>query len=540
MQSGAMRVYHAKVWLRLLTTRSGARAAAIGLAWFAFAWAVVRACVQSVTGDEAESYMFFAARVDPSHWAAAANNHVLNSMLTRMCTTILGLSAFSIRLPALAGAAIYIYAVYALCQIISAEWKIRIPLFICLVYNPFIFDFFVASRGYGMANAFLMTAIAASAAWHLQDKHGEDKHGDENRGRALLACMAVSSASLALSFSANFSFAFADVTIGALLLAWAVKAVRKDTRDPALPWKVLAAGVLPGLIVVMLIPSWTLLHFPATQIVAGARSLRETLTSLVHASTYRPNPHLINPLLLPVFEVLSDFILPVTGALALVQLVWIFLERRRGEQTSHTKWLYVLGGLVGLTFVLTVLEHRLAYRLFHILLPVSRTGIFFLPLATLPVGIAAAIPAFSRSARVCRMALIGALCVLSGYYLFCLRLTYFEEWDYQADIKKAYQVVACYNHERNIQNVEVSWYYHAGMDFYRLVSGHETFGPFSSSIQHTTGHPMYILEGDFEKDFISAQGLKVVFKGDMTNLVVAVRPDLADEPGGACYVWPAP
>ena len=276
------------------------------------------------------------------------------------------------------------------------------------------------------------------------------------------------------------------------------------------------------------------------------RSLKETLQSLVYASMFQPNPYLINPLLMPVFEILRKWVLPVTGALAFIQFVWIVRDRvwRRSKQegpnrNAHTAWLCALGSLVSSVAVLAVLEHRLAYRLFRLLMPVSRTGLYFLPLVTLMVGIAAAIPALSRGAAVCRKALIGALCVVGVYYLFCMRLMYFEEWDYQADLNQAYKTVACYNHEKNIQDVEVSWEYHAGMNFQRLASGRETFGPFAGTTPHTTGHEMYILEENFERDFIQAQGLKVVFKGDMTAMVVAVRADLADGPGQGCYVWPA-
>jgi hypothetical protein len=265
--------------------------------------------------------------------------------------------------------------------------------------------------------------------------------------------------------------------------------------------------------------------------------LRETLHSLVVASTFQPNPYLINPLLMPAFEVLREWILPVTGALAAIQLGWIVRDRvwRSG---SREAWLCALGGLIGAVTVLAIVQHKLAYMLFGLLIPVSRTGLFFLPLTTLTVGIAAAIPALSRGAAVCRGSLIAALSVLGFYYLFCMRLMYFEEWDYQANLNQAYKTVACYNHERNIQDVEVSWEYHAGMNFLRAASGRETFGPFTSSIPHTTGHQMYVVEGNLEKDFIQAQGLKVVFKGDMTAMTVAVRPDLADGPGDGCYVWP--
>jgi hypothetical protein len=527
-------VYDAKVWLKFVTSRSAARVVAIGLAWFAFIWAVARAYAQALTGDEAQDYLFFAGKAGPSHWDFTANNHILNSMGARMFTSILGLCAFSVRIPTLIGAAIYIYAIYQLCRMISTEWKIRIPLFLCLVYNPFIFDFLVAARGYGIANAFLIGALAVSAWWHLNS--GRARGGE---AKELVAATAISSAFLGLAFTANFSLAFVGVTAILLILAWAIKA------EPALGWKLLASGILPALLVVLFIPSWTLLHAEKEAVVAGVTTLGETLHSLVFASMYKPNPYLINPLLMPAFEILRRWVLPATGALGLIQFAWILRDRvwrrslREGpERNAHTAWLCALGSLIGTLAVLAVLEHRLAYRLFRLLMPVSRTGLFFLPLVTLMVGIAAAIPALSRGAAACRKALIGALCVLSFYYLFCMRLTYFEEWDYQANLNQAYKVVACYNHERNVQDVEVSWEYHAGMNFLRAASGRETFGPFSSSIPHTTGRQMYVVEGNLEKDFIQAQGLKVVYKGDMTAMTVAVRPDLADGPGEGCYVWP--
>jgi hypothetical protein len=524
------------VWLRFVTSRSAGRAVAIGLAWFAFAWAVARACVQAVTGDEAQDYIFFAAHNDASYWTPAANNHMLNSLGERMFSTILGLSAFSLRLPTLIGAAIYIYVVYRLCQVISREWKVRIPVFVCLVYNPFIFDFFVAARGYGIANAFLLSAIAVSSAWHLRREAFA-----AGGGRELIAATAISSGCIGMAFTGNFSLTFTGATTMLLLLVWAI------TAKSAPAWKLLLAGLIPGLLVVLFIPSWTLLHWPHGEIVAGTKSLKEMLLSLVDASRYRPSPYLINPLLWPVFDILYKLALPVTGVLALLQFLWILRDRvwqrsrRDGPQrNAHTAWLCALGSLVASIAVLAVAEHRLAYRLTRLLMPVSRTALFLLPLTTLAVGIAAAIPALSRGADWGRKALLGSLCVLSVYYFFCMRLTYFQEWDYQQDLKDAYKVVACYNHEKNVQDVEASWEYHAGMNLQRLLSGRETFGPFSGTTPHTLGHEMYILERNFERNFMAQEGLKIVFEGANSGIAVAVRADLADEKGGGCYVWPLP
>ncbi len=514
------------MWLKHVTSRTIGRAIYLALAWFAMAWAVARACVQAVTGDEAQNFLFYASRNDPSHWIPAANNHMLNSLAERVLTPIFGLSALTVRIPTLCGAALYIFVVYRLCQAISEEWKVRIPVFVCLVYNPFIFDFFVAARGYGIANAFLISGVAASASWHLwREKFGS------GGGRELIAATAISSGCIGMAFTANFSLAFTGATTMLLLLVWAIRA-----RAAALQ-KLVAAALIPGLTVVLLISSWTISHFPQHEVVAGTKSLREMLMSLVDASRYRPSPYIINPLLWPVFDLLYKYLLPVVGLLALTRLAWILLDRAWRRGNAHAAWLSALGLIVISTAVLAVGEHRLAYRLTRLLMPVSRTALFLLPLVTLAIGIAAAIPAYSRGSAWSRNALAGSLCALSVFYFGCMRLTYFQEWDYQQDLKDAYKVIACYNHEKNIQDVESSWEYHGGLLFARLMSGRETYPPFSSTTPHTTGHQMYVLERNFERDFIVQQGLKIVYEGPNSGLAIAVRPDLADEKGDACYVW---
>src|SRR5712692_2705829 len=123
----------------------------LAAAYLAMACAITRACLQSVSVDEAISYLAFAGTDWPSHWHAAAANHVLNSILERLFTTVFGLSHLTLRTPVLIGAAIYIAASYALCRRISSQLAIRWPLFLCLVYNPFIMDYMVAARGYGLA-----------------------------------------------------------------------------------------------------------------------------------------------------------------------------------------------------------------------------------------------------------------------------------------------------------------------------------------------------------------------------------------------------
>ena len=115
-----------------------------------------------------------------------------------------------------------------LCIKLTPLLKLQWPLFVCLVYNPFIFDHMVAARGYGLALGFLMAALAIAATRKPE-----------------AATCAACSVCAALSFAANFSFAFVDAAAMLAILIWAC------ARTQALQVRVrlLGACVLPGLLV---------------------------------------------------------------------------------------------------------------------------------------------------------------------------------------------------------------------------------------------------------------------------------------------------
>jgi len=80
-----------------------------------------------------------------------------------LATQIFGTSELTVRLPALLGATLYITASYRLCRLLSRSLVLQLALFVCLVYNPFIFDYLVTARGYALALGLLMWAIVAPA-----------------------------------------------------------------------------------------------------------------------------------------------------------------------------------------------------------------------------------------------------------------------------------------------------------------------------------------------------------------------------------------
>jgi hypothetical protein len=167
-------------------------------------WVVARAAVQSITIDEADTYLVFAGRSAPSHWAAAANNHMLNSMLMRLFTSLFGVYHLTVRLPALIGAAVYIGAAWVLARGIGRSGWLSWATFVCLTFNPFVMDHLVAARGYSLALGFLLLAIACGG----------------------LSGLPYVSICLALSFASNFSFALADAAVMLFILLWHCSEVR--------------------------------------------------------------------------------------------------------------------------------------------------------------------------------------------------------------------------------------------------------------------------------------------------------------------------
>ena len=100
---------------------------------------------------------------------------------------------------------------------------------------------------------------------------------------------------------------------------------------------------------------------------------------------------------------------------------------------------------------------------------------------------------------------------LACYFLLCLRLTYFEEWKWDAEVKDVYPVLARYNHMDGVTEVGCSWYYTSTLNFYRVASGRETIAEMKSGAEPIAGKPVYVLHSVFDREFINREGLAIVY-----------------------------
>ena len=408
-----------------------------GTAIFALLWAVARACVQSITIDEADTYLVWVARRDPAHWQAASNNHVLNSLLMRLFTSVFPVSQLSVRAPALLGAALYILAAYFLCRKLTPELSTQWPLFVCLVYNPFIFDHLVAARGYALALGFLMCILALGFCTRLD-------------AAACVLLLRLRGPFLRRQFFLRVRQRVPHAGDFPLRL----RPHARHSRTAANP----GLCALPALLVSIFLSAPAVLHWPGGELNYGAHSLGQMFSTIAQASLYQPNPQMVNPVLYGLLEHAKPFLLPVLLALA----AWQWAARR---PVAAVALLGILAATIG--------AHWLLFRLFRVPLPMDRTAIWIVPLCTLAIG----------SAATGRRSLTVMLYVMSFYFVLCLRLNYFKEWSWDADVNKVYPVLAWYNHTYGVRDVASNWMYGSSLNFYRVQSGRESFGEIESPMK---------------------------------------------------------
>ena len=498
----------------------------LGLATFAMAWAVVRARVQAMTIDEAVTYINFVLPKEPTFWTPHANNHILNSVLMRIFTGAFGTSHLTARSGALVGAAVFIVASYFLTALVNQGFLLRAALFVCLVFNPFIFDFLVAARGYGLASGFLLSAICLVA-------YAKRPENASNFKSLAIACV-WASACIGLSALSNFSFAFVDAAAILLLFLWAagacpIRSARRAGLAAAcfLPCLLMAGAVAPLLL------QWQ------EPLIYGSHHLSEMFRGLQEASFYQLNPVVDDFIFIDIPDIaLLGFAGFAIWRAALIPVHW------RSLRSPQARWALAFAAVPLAAVAAALILHWAMFRLHRTPLPKDRTGIYVVVLTTLSLGLLAAIPIPTRAGELSRRGLTILMVVSGSYFLLCLRVNYFKEWKWDSDTDKIYSVLAYYNHTCGLKDVPTGWRYDGSLNFYRVVSGREDIREFQASStlslpqKYPPGKRAYVIYQPDDRDFIADHALSVVYQAP-SGAAIVLDPKAEPSPGeSACPLTP--
>jgi 4-amino-4-deoxy-L-arabinose transferase-like glycosyltransferase len=446
---------------------------------------VYRASTQSITHDEALTFEFFAAPPD----FYDANQHILNSQLAWLTTSMLGVSEFALRLPSLLGGILYFAAIFRLARYLFGDSLQQLLAVAVLALNPLVLDFLSAARGYGMAIGFL--------TWAVYELIQYLREGDCLRAGPLWRA----GLALGLSVSANLTLLFPAVTLLAVLpfLIPATapgpatgKKRRKRTESHGNPrWRAIALTGAPFLIVCWIFLSGPLSHARRENFYAGESSLYRSIRSLVQYS-FSHNGNLAET---PIT------ILAVAGTIIAALLIV-------AAARSHLRELRLVGYTLAATVAVLVLTH---YTL-GIPYPADRTALYAVPLLTIAGMMAAA-----RH----RWAAPVAIVVAAGY-LLQFETSYYALWRDEEGARRAMELArADHASHPSRSTVGLTWRLEPPVNFYRVMFG-LTWMPPATRAGADGIYDYYLVTKD-DAGMIPKYPLLPVYTNPDSGLTLAVR-----------------
>jgi hypothetical protein len=129
-----------------------------------------RAVNQAITYDEAVTWRAFVDGPFSEAYNWDFGNHFLFTLLAKGTTALLGISEFTLRLPTLFGAVLYLASIWLLTRRVLPSAGRRLGCIALLTLNPLVLDYLCAARGYGIAlGLFMMAAYLLHTAAEVVD-----------------------------------------------------------------------------------------------------------------------------------------------------------------------------------------------------------------------------------------------------------------------------------------------------------------------------------------------------------------------------------
>jgi hypothetical protein len=248
------------------------------------------------------------------------------------------------------------------------------------------------------------------------------------------------------------------------------------------------------------------------------------IKSLVHACLFEPSEYLLHPQLRHYFVHFGTLLYPALAVLVIWRAAMLLLENSAESSAGP------VAVICGSACLGAIVCHEFLHLAYGIPLPLDRTALWVALLFLVMAGALASPRLTSRAGRLSGSALTVILVLIGCYNIGCLRLTYFNEWKYDADMKSVYAVLASYNHTYNIGKVSTNWRYVGVLNCYGLISGRETIEkiPYAPSVagEYPAGYQAYVVYYPVDQDFVKLQSLQVVYHDEFSGAAVAIRPEM--------------
>ena len=458
-----------------------------------------RAATSSFTHDESLSFAIFAWA---PRWGSSANNHLLNTWLMRLCSSLFGNAEISLRSPNIVAHAIYLISTLLLLKRLEQPF-IQVLGFVLLTLNPFVLDFFSLARGYGLALAWLMLSLYLLARAHEEKPAGRC---------AIYGFLSTLGAGLAVL--SNFSFLTYYVPM-VLVAAWVVasdRSYQRLSRDRV----VVAAGLLGAGALFVCFPLYKLLLLRrAGELYFGGHTgfFSDTVEGLVRASAYS------NTLPQPATAAISVVLIGIALAVLAVG-AWRF----RGHPEASLALVY--GALLAGSAALPMVERYV----FHVLWPIERAAVYYIPLYVVAVlfGVQLLAGLTNRRWGVTGILTLPALLAVLLCWQFVRHFdphSYFD-WAYDRHDKDAIRLVERDRAKSETRSTVVrlgnSREMEPSLNFYRITRSDTWLAPVTSD-PLTEGHYDYVYGFEADVTQLRDQSVRLALYADTNTLLVRVK-----------------
>lgn len=415
------------------------------LSFIPFISVVYKAAVVSITHDEAltiSRYLHLPVSniVSNNIDGVLPNNHILNTLATKLSSNLLGFSEIALRLPNVLSFVVYLFAAFILGKYLKSNWS-KVLLWALLIYFPYLLDFYSLCRGYGMSIAFMMLSLAYFIKYRNDEKN---KHLHQSMCFGLL------------SVFANFSQAYFLLPLVLVSLFIAIVEKKHKQLYITLAWSLLVA-LLAYVPLSVLINNGTLFG-------AGSDFWNNTFRSLLIGwlNIY----HMQNENLFFAFQWFLTIVLVITTLATLYNAF-----KRRFLNLSQQQI------IVAIPFI-SILIQWLGNVLFDRHLLSFRVALFLVPLVI--TGLVFSFNHFFKSKQATKCLGLTLSTLVIG--LFFLQVNYkgVLEWEYDQNSKIAFKLVqaeAATKQSNKKTTIGIHWLFEPSLNYYIKQDGKDLIEP---------------------------------------------------------------
>jgi hypothetical protein len=437
---------------------------------FVFGLAVFRAETQSIAHDEGLTYEWFLQGSVYRVLSFNSTNHILFSLIAKVCVKVLGLTELTLRIPSLVGTIAYLAAGYLLCLHVFGDNPRLLVAAGMLSLNPQTMDFMSAARGYILGTAFLLGALYAAV--RAVDR-GPFRSDDHHWRRA---CILVSLL-LALSVAANLTNLFPAASLIfclSLLALPGLYRLRPPARDTVRSFA--RNLLLPGLILGFSLLWPYLIQARPAHFRMGNPRASDALRDFFNASflykwtsdVYSPSLGAVPPRPGSWQAIVSDLgvylLLPALFCFLAAGLLWVLRYSAETRREERDRCLLISGTAVA-CLALTIVLHVVA----NVNYPVSRTSLYFVLLFTISALLLGQEMLHHWHGTLAKAIRLLVVFVVLLDYTASVNTRYFRYNAYDSISRDMFRAVEGHARSRGLTGVRIggSWWYEPEINFYR-------------------------------------------------------------------------